>query len=438
MSDIEIAFNAIKNKQDKETEYFNYYNGDHPLVFAAKRLKDVFKNIDVKFSENWCAVVVDSVKDRVELQGLSGKSESETNALNELWSDGLMDDEAADLHESAFVTGEGYIIVWPDQNGKAEAFYNDPRKCHLQMDAENPKKPAWGAKMWITDEKIWRLNLYYADRIEKYATAKRNDDSIPSTFGEFKEYEEEPVVKNEYGIVPVFKFGKRSELKNIIPLQAAVNKLLSDMMVSAEFGTFKQRWIISNVQTKALKNSPNEIWEIPAGDGSGQDTEVGEFNETDLNNFINAMNDLRTSISTISKTPKHYFFNKGGDPSGESLIAMEAPLNKKCDNYIKGLKQFWREVVSFMALINNLKIEANNITPIYAPPETVQPKTEAEIIQAETGAGIPLKTALKRHGWTDAEIKQMEKDKQEEQLAQAELAQAYMDQARRNANEDQV
>jgi len=437
MTDIKIAFDAIKSKQDTETEYINYYNGDHPLVFAAKRLKDVFKNIDVKFSENWCAVVIDSVKDRLELQQLSGKSENETNVLNDMWVNCLMDDESAELHESALVTGEGYVIVWPDENGKAEAFYNDPRKCHLQMDAENPKRPAWGAKMWITDEKIWRLNLYYADRIEKYATRKRNDDSMPDTVGEFKEFADEPVVKNEYGIIPIFKFGKKSELKNIIPLQAAVNKLLSDMMVSAEFGTFKQRWIISNSETSTLKNAPNEIWSIPSGDGSGQGTQVGEFNETDLSNFITAMNDIRTSISTISKVPKHYFFEKGGDPSGEALIAMEAPLNKKCDNYIKGLTVFWREVVGFMAEINNIKIDPANITPMFAPPETVQPKTEAEIIQAEVNTGIPLKTVLKRHGWTDAEIKQLEKDKQEEQLAQAELAQAYMDQARKNSNEDE-
>ena len=432
MSDIETAFNAIKVKQEKETLYFNYYNGDHPLVFAAKRLADVFKNIDVKFSENWCAVVIDSALDRIELQTISGKSDAETNTLAELWSNGKMEDEAADLHESALVTGEGYMIVWPDATGKAQAFYNDPRKCHLQMDAENPKIPAWGSKMWFTDSKLWRMNLYYADRIEKYATNKQeNSTAFPSTYGEFKEFADEPIVKNEYGIIPVFKFGKRSELKNIIPLQAAVNKLLSDMMVSSEFGSFRQRYILSESNIKSLKNAPNEIWVIP-----DVDAKVGEFGSAELTGFIDAMNDIRTSISTISQTPKHYFFNKGGDPSGEALIAMEAPLNKKCDNYIKGLTSFWSEVVSFMVQIDNLGIDPKNITPKFAPPETVQPKTEAEIIQAEVNAGIPLVTALRNHGWTEAEIKKLEEDKKAAQLAQAEVAQAYMDQARRNSNED--
>ena len=64
-------------------------------------------------------------------------------------------------------------------------------------------------------------------------------------------------------------------------------------------------------------------------------------------------------------------------------------------------------------------------------------KTESEIMQAEVGIGLPVVTVLRNHGWTDAEIKQYEKDKAAEQMANAELAAAYMDQARRNSNDDE-
>jgi len=203
-------------------------------------------------------------------------------------------------------------------------------------------------------------------------------------------------------------------------------------MISSEFGSFRQRYILTESDVSTLKNSPNEIWTIPDTDAN-----VGEFGVTELSNFIGGMTDIRTTISTISKTPKHYFFNKGGDPSGEALIAMEAPLNKKCDNYIKSLIEYWRDVVGFMAVIDNLNIDVENITPVFVPPETIQPKTESEIMQAEVGIGLPVVTVLRNHGWTDAEIKQYEKDKAAEQMANAELAAAYMDQARRNSNEDE-
>ena len=47
----------------------------------------------------------------------------------------------------------------------------------------------------------------------------------------------------------------------MIPLQNAINKLVTDLMVAAEYGAFMQRWIISNADTSSLKNAPNEIWE---------------------------------------------------------------------------------------------------------------------------------------------------------------------------------
>lgn len=62
----------------------------------------------------------------------------------------------------------------------------------------------------------------------------------------------------------------------------------------------------------------------------------------------------------------------------------------------------------------------------------------AETIKAETGSGIPLVTAVRRSGWTEAEIKQMLKDKKAEAEAnQASLAQALLEaERRRDQNEE--
>lgn len=63
---------------------------------------------------------------------------------------------------------------------------------------------------------------------------------------------------------------------------------------------------------------------------------------------------------------------------------------------------------------------------------------DAETIKAETGAGIPLVTAVRRRGWSDAEIKQMLKDKKaESESNQASLAQALLEaERRRDQNTD--
>src|SRR5690606_26990663 len=154
-------------------------------------------------------------------------------------------------------------------------------------------------------------------------------------------------IPNPFGEVPVFHFRRdrrriSSELDNVLEPQDAINKLFADMMVAAEFGAFKQRWIISNADNTDIKNAPNKIWDIPASAPGEQPTQVGEFGETDLGNFLEAMDRISGYVGAISRTPKHYFFGLGGDPSGEALIALEAPLNKKAERYVALFSATWK------------------------------------------------------------------------------------------------
>lgn len=55
-----------------------------------------------------------------------------------------------------------------------------------------------------------------------------------------------------------------------------------------------------------------------------------------------------------------------------------------------------------------------------------------ETVQAGVNAGIPLVTMLRRVGWSVDDLEQMAQDKSEAQAESAQLAQAYLEQARRN------
>lgn len=64
---------------------------------------------------------------------------------------------------------------------------------------------------------------------------------------------------------------------------------------------------------------------------------------------------------------------------------------------------------------------------------------QAETIKKETESGIPLITAVRRRGWTDAEVAQMEADKEAESAAASmDLAQALLEAERRAAQNDEV
>lgn len=436
-TDIELAYAYLTAKKTLYDKYFAYYDGLAPLVYSRERLKQIFSQINARFTQNWCAVVIDSVLDRIQLRqftiaqgtdetGRQIRNEAAEEVLRQLVEANELTLEADDVHLASLVAGESYIIAWPDEDGTPQAYYNDPRLCHACYYADNPRKMRFAAKWWEDDENYVRLTLYYPDRLEYYRSGNKVQRmSDIASAKAFVPYSDEglPIVENPYGEMPVFHFRRerraiRSELANVVEPQDAINKLLNDMMVAGEFGAFKQRWIITNASTAKLKNAPNEIWRIPAAAEGEQGSQLGEFAETNLKNYIDGIDKFANAIAIITRTPKHYFFAQGGDPSGESLIAMEAPLNKKAQKYIDRFAVEWRKLARFMLLIQGTQVELSDLAAVFDVPETVQPRTQAEIIKLNKDAGIPLTTSLRDSGWTDSELDQMRQDQAEEQEAQ--------------------
>lgn len=438
LKDMDQAFKVIRAKKDPYTTLFNYYDGEQPLVYTANRLNEIFKDLDAYFAENWCSVVVDSARDRINLREMQVDGAAQ-GAWSEIWESSEISLESDDVHEAAMVAGEGYFIAWEGADGIMQGYHNDPRMVHLFYDRAEPRKKKYGAKMWVGDDKKLYMTLYYADHLEYYRSSNNAANVQQSSSMEPMKI---PNAENPYGEIPIFHFrmGQRrikSDLKNVIPIQNGINKLLTDMMVTAEFMAFPQRYVISNAEVQGkLKNAPKEIWDLPAGDGMNQQTQAGQFEAAKLENYLNSIDNLATALGSITRTPKHYFFSIGSNLSGEALIAMEAPLNKKAQDRIDRFTPVWKQAAAFMLRANGLN--PKNIQPIFDKPETVQPRTEAETRQMNVNAGMPLVTVLRDEGKSDDYINRMLKDKQaEEERRQNSLANALLDAERRLNGGDQ-
>jgi hypothetical protein len=438
LTDLQRAYKALSGKRKAYTDLWAYYDGKQPMVYTSRRLKEVFKDLDVIFNENWCSVVIDCATDRINLEGFAvAGAEATGGKLTRLFQELQLGIEADDVHEAALVTGEAFLIAWKEEDDELpQVYYNDPRLCHLFYDPENPRKKSFAAKWWVDQQLKTRLTLYYPDRLEYYISASKTD--TPASANAFRAVDDvAPIVENPFEEIPIFHFRPerrviKGDLANVVPLQNGINKMLSDMMVAAEYGAFKQRWVISNADTAKLKNAPNEVWNIPAGDGIGQQSQVGQFDATALDNYLQAINSLAAAAAIISRTPKHYLFEQAGTPSGEALIAMEAPLNKRVQNHIDRFTITWREVAAFLLKLSGEQgVPLISIQPKFSRPETIQPEMQATIRKMSVDALIPLTTVLRWEGKTQEEIDQMTADKAEERKAsQAGLAKALLDQQR--------
>lgn len=420
--DLALAISTLAGKQEEHTKFLDYYSGDHPLVYNAHKLRDIFKDLNARFTENWCGVVVDSVLDRLVLNGFTvANSVALTDRLRTLFMQTELDLDADDTHLAALVTGEAFIIVWREDDGEIQAFYNDPRQCHVFYEAANPHVARMACKWWQGDDGHRYVTLYYADRLEYYKSRKptKAEEHTKASHYDLIDGDGNPTdtpTDNPFGRICVFQFRRerraiRSELASIIEPQDSVNKLVSDMMVAAEFAAFRQRYVISQADIRGkLPAGAGEIWGIPAGDGEGEGTKVGEFSATDLDNYIKAIDQRVNTVAAISRTPKHFFFSQGGDPSGDALVTMEAPINKKAMRYIARFSATWRKVAQFLLELDGVSVAETDIEPNYAAPETIQPMVASQIRQTNVNAGIPLITQLKWEGWAEEEIVEMEKD----------------------------
>jgi len=431
--DVARAYRALQGKQDRYATLWRYHDGDHPLIYSSSKLRSVFERIDARWCENWAAVVIDSLIDRVQLTGFRCKDKTIQAALDAWWDSQDMAADAEEIAKSVAVCAEGFLIAELNDAGEPRTFENQPHLCAMVYGEDDPKTPEYAAKWWEEGKRTY-LNLYYPERILHFvAASKRSDISNPSAFAPEPENPEEV---NSLGAIPVFHYrvdrrGK-GKLTDVIPLNNALNKLFADMMVSAEYGAFKQRYIIGDVdfEQSGLKNAPNEIWPIPAGDGEGQATSVGQFEATDLANFIAGLDHIASRIAILSHTPKHYLL-QAGDVSGEALIAMEAPLVKEAARYMARLAVTWKHAAAFVMRLSGHSVTADDIECIWEDEHTVQPYTESLIHKTNVDAGVPIVTQLRREGWSDAELAQMQKDMDEAQAGMTSLADVAISRARK-------
>lgn len=420
--DLGRAYIELQKKQIHHRRRWRYYKGDHPLVFSTERLREVFLLENVRFAENWCKIVVNSAASRVQLLrfAVAGAGESEPGPdarLEDIYSGLSLGIEADDVHKEADITGEAFLIAWKNEGEDVEVYRQPAHCCHMFYDAAQPRKKAYAAKWFDRGEKKVVV-LYYPDRVETWrSTVER------SSLREFSDRQWEldagdtgdGIIDNPFEEVPVFHFRLggfgESELDDAIPIQDMINKLISDLMVTAEFAAFPMRWAITNQDLEGLKAAPHIVWQFEPGDGDGQQSQTGEYTAAPLENFLKVIDSFAAAMAVITSTPKHLFFGAIGNPSGEALLALEAPLVNKVTGYIERFSVVWREFASFVLKIDGLEVARDEIEPIFGPVQTISPMIQATVRSTNVAAGMPLRSILRLEGMSENDIAQIDEDR---------------------------
>jgi hypothetical protein len=422
-SDLKLALAAINNKTTDYDILYGYYDGEPSLKYSTERLQRAFDSSFVYFAQNWASVIINAVLDRLVLKGFDLQEDSLNSRVDDLYTKLNLNLEAQDVHEALQVTGEAFLFV--DQiDGEIDVYFNDPRMCEMFYNPDRPKIKSYAAKKWLASDGLYHLNLYYPDRTEKYTS---KSGSTPASFTLVE------TTPNETGVIPVFHFkNSRRIIKGELDSSAlseldAINKLFSDLMVAAEFETFKTKIFISQVDPGEVNIGPDMKMWIPARESEGENTQVIELGGADLERFLKPINEIATSLAIQTRTPRHYFMNTGSNVSGEALIVEESALVKKVIKKQEAYSPEWQAIISYILSLQGIEVEPSVIVPVWDNVESKQPLTEAMVIKTEHDAGIPVVNSFRRRGAGEDEIAQLEEDiKQDDSRKQETLATSMM------------
>lgn len=338
-----------------------YAEGQHraELTPEMKQMLRVSGTALDSFNLNYCDLVIAKMGDRLTVASVDGD-----NAAASEWSADVLDTNRfdglqMDVHDAAIRDGLTFVMVDYSDTEKALRLFHelawDGTTGMIPIYDRMGKRIVAAVKVWYETETARRVNLYFADRVEKYDESDqgmitpRVDDAAA-----WRDANGQPV---GVPIVPFINRAKArlsfgiSELANMIPINDALNRTLVSMVMTAELSAFQIKVAVGFPAPSSV--SPGMIIKIAEeGLPDGQKVDMFTLEQAQLVPFISEATFLIDQIGTISQTPLPG--QMGADSSsGEALKQREVGLLGKIKRFqVKG-GNAWEDVLAVAARVQN-------------------------------------------------------------------------------------
>jgi len=455
---LEAGLKDLDRTRVSNGEAAAYYDGDIGEVFASARLRRAMARSGIKFRFNFAKTPVDALTDRLEIAAVRSTNARASEALARLWEVNQLDLEAPNVHRRAGEFGDAYAIVWPRDTDQPEpddgddgppadvgVYYNSSDCVRLFYDPEDPLRKWYAIKRWQRADKRWRVDLLYADRIERYLSRADSKGKRTADYERHVvDWEDDgaggmvPVwpADNPFGEVPVFHFRNdrpygQPEHKGFYGPQDAINKLVISHMAGVDYQSFPQRWALiegDSDTSEAADVDEDEFAVTVPGDEAGTSTTgggearsqfnadpgsvwmmrgvkgVGQFDVADPDAFLKPMERYLRFGAQICTTPLRMFdYERAQLPSGQSQVQADGPFVKKVRNRQLSYGGTWRDLFAFALRI--MGITGVDVSVLWAPPHTVDDEAGWKTILLKIEAGVPFDQAMREAGYTEDEIK---------------------------------
>lgn len=416
-----------------------YYEGDQ-VVYMTTRQKawlDLHPG-KLSFVVNLSATVVDAVVERLQVTSFDVQPDDADLAmlLWQWWTANRMDALQTETHRAAVRDGEAFVLTaWNNESQRPDFVYH-PRYVDRQaggdgfgmwVDYENGDlfgMPMQATKQWsetLADgTKRIRRTIYYPERIEKW---QLDGQWQPVTDDEGEPWPLPWVMADGSPIgIPVAHFrnpGVRSELKDIIPLQDALNKAWLDILAASDSTAFRMLVVLGFVPTtdgqapatdgsNLLQVAPGQILATTKRPG---DVSVDAIEPSSLDPLLEVEERIVYRVAQISDTPLSRFqFTRQVAAEG-TLRQMDAPMIAKIEERQTLFGNAWEDMMR-QALRQATAFGGQALTDVsigtqWKPAAVRDEKTQVEVAKAKKDLGVPASQIWHELGYDAEQIETM-------------------------------
>lgn len=441
VADVLAAITDWKARSPQRRTYRAYVEGRHRQAFSSEAFEKLFREVLEEARENLCPAAVKVFTNRLTITGWEGPgAEAATKVFDEIGGTRV----ANMFHREAHRSGDGFVLVWPDAAGNDRPWPHRAEQVALKLADDDPGEFEWVAKVMVTPEGHGRVNLYYDDVVERWITTRKvregtgssttwqwpdkaegwdpyDDDGDPDTIG------------HEYGRVPwvwlprdADTFGDygKSVLRDVIPIQDALNKSVADLIVGGESFALPLRAILNFQPQQKLDPETgkpvqqqikydirkNRLLGIP---GNGPLTQLDPPDATKLTALHDA---YALKIARVIGAPAYEFTQGGSDvPSGISLRVLADRRTAAIRDFQEDANPAWSRLMDLLGV--------PDARPSWADPAPLDATEQLEAAEKKRDLGFPFETLAAELGYDETELKDILKARLREEAEAAEAGQ---------------
>ena len=357
---------------------------------------------DLQTVINWPRLVVDSLEERLDVEGFRLHGQDGTDdRLWAWWQANRLDVESSLGHTEAFVQGQAVIFIGANEADKTTPLIT----VESLKDVKVKTDPRTGVVLWATRfydpdaEGVASRAAVYLPKSTRYYVQRRSQWVLDKE------------VKHKLGVVPVVPLVNRarladregrSEMADIIPIANAACRTLTNLQGAQELLAMPQRYVLGAsaddfVGVDGVKKTPFEAYMGRFLALENSEAKIGQIPGADLRNFTEVINHYARLVSALSGLPPHFLgLSTDNPPSADAIRSSESRLVKRAERRARSFGEAWEQVMRIAMLVvdGELPKDAARLETIWRDPATPTFAAKADavvkLVSTRDAEGRPL------------------------------------------------